>query len=215
MQNALVIGCNGTIGKELVNTLLNNRQFKTVIALLNKDTRKLKSMHLIKQIVNFKEDDQKIAEILTNITDVFICMGSNFSDDNLENANEQDYEIPLKFAKLALDKGVRQLLLLNPPLNNVSNNNYLKLRAKLQTEICKMPFTSIKIFYANGIRKSSSNENFVRLIVSNLINLITFGFWHKIRPIHANYLATAMLKVSRRKTEGIEIFTSHQIKKLA
>ncbi|MFN4082960.1 MAG: NAD(P)H-binding protein [Bacteroidia bacterium] len=211
MYNILVFGAIGTLGKSLIDHALNNKKIKTVRALIGKDTRKLKSFNLEKAVVDFNNENE-IAQAMQNIDYVFLCMGSNYSKDEYTD-DELDYFLPLKIAKIAKQAGIKSIIMVNTPFADASSNNiYIKNRGLLQQAIIDLKFFSTSVLQANHIKKSKSADTFLRVIGSNLLNLITAGEWHKRRAINVNYVSRAMIKAALKNAEGVEIYSPHTIK---
>jgi hypothetical protein len=214
MRNAMVLGANGYVGKTLTDYLLNNRNYKLVKVLIKKDSRKLKSFNLQKCILDFDNDDA-ILESFKGIEDFFICMGSEYVKDT-EPDDVLNFELPLRFAKLAKQAGVEQVILLNTPYAQVySKNNVYHLRGKLQDALQALAFKNLAIVLVSGIRKSNKTDSVFRLICSNLLNALSAGYWHKIRPVNVHYVAKGMVKVALMEGSGINYFTTHQIKTIS
>lgn len=210
----MVLGANGYVGRTLTDYLLNNRQYKVVKVLLKKDSRKLKSFNLYKCILDF-ESDEAILACLQGINDFYICMGSEYVKDTASD-DALNFDWPLRLSKLAKQAGVEQVILLNTPFAQVgSANNLYHLRGKLQDALQALAFKNLAIVLVSGIKKSSTSDPVFRLICSNLLNALSAGYWHKIRPVNVHYVAKGMVKAAFMEGTGVNFFTTHQIKTIS
>lgn len=215
MRNGVVLGSNGTLGRAVIEMLLNNRHFKQVTALLDKDTRKLKSFHVTKAIGNFNEPES-FAEFLTGADDLFVCMSSRLSKENVEPMEALDYSIPLNLITFAKKSGVKNIHLVVPPgALEQTTDEYLSARAKLIQETKMLNFDSVNIYLANGVVKATQKDHIIYAILGSILNLITMGYWHKNRPLNVYTLAKVMVQMAVKPNNGFNVFTSHQIIALA
>lgn len=210
----MVLGANGYVGRTLTDYLLNNRQYKVVKALLQKDSRKLKSFNLFKCIVDFN-DETAILNSLEGVNDLFICLGSEYVKD-AQTDGVLNFELPISIAKLAKQAGVEQVILLNTPFAQVgSNNNLYHLRGKLLEALQALTFKNLAVVLVSGIKKSSTPDPVFRLILSNLINAASFGKWHKVRPVNVHYVAKGLVKAALMEQQGVNFYTTHHIKTIS
>jgi len=213
MRTALILGSTGKLGRTLTDYLLNNRQYKNIKVLLNKDSRKLISFNLTKIIADFNNAND-IKTALKDTDYLFICIGSKYSNDIISD-DDADYDVPFKVATLAKEQGVCIVTIVNTPYANPNSHNlYEKKRGLLITNLKELGFKTLNILEVNHIKKGKAIDPMYRLLMSNIFNKITFGFWQTTRPLNVNYVAKAMIKASLAKKEGINYFKPSQIKTL-
>jgi uncharacterized protein YbjT (DUF2867 family) len=213
MINVLITGVTGSLGKNLVENALNNRQIKLVRALMFRNTKKIKSVYVDKILAGLN-DTQTITDACKDIDTLFICLGSNYSNEKLTDF-EEDFTLPLNIATIAKQSGVKQVVMVNTPFANArSNNQYLQNRGKLQQAVIDLQFQSTIIVQASSIRNVKKADIFFRFIGSNILNLLTFGKWHLHRPVNVNKVAKAMITLAIKNQQGLHIYSPHQIRNL-
>ena len=197
MRNALIVGISGSIGHALLENLLNNRHYKNVVILTRRESRRFKNIHIQSVVVNFSElEDVKFA--FEKVEDVFCLLGKEFiNTTGLKDADQFEYDVPLKIAKMADEAGVKNFFLLNNTKANLQSINPLfQLRGQLQQEIEKLSFTKLYVFKVNGISSSvridSSIYN-IKKTLGGVLNKIGLGFYDKIFFTPANILAEKMV----------------------
>ncbi len=197
MRNALIVGISGSIGQALLENLLNNRHYKKVVILTRRESRRFKNIHIQSVLVDFSRiEDTKFA--FEEVDDVFCLLGKEFiNTTGLKDADQFEYDVPLKIAKLANETGVKNFFLLNnTKASTHSINPMFKLRGQLQQEIEKLPFTKLYVFKVNGISSSvridNGTYNFKKSF-GGVLNKVGLGFYDKIFTTPANILAERMV----------------------
>jgi hypothetical protein len=215
MRNALIVGISGSIGQALLENLLNNRHYKKVVILTRRESRRFKNIHIQSVLVDFSRlDDFKYA--FDGIDDVFCLLGKEFiSTVGLSDADQFEYDVPLKIAQLANEAGVKNFFLLNHSKANIhSDNPNFKLRAQLQHEIEKLPFTKLHVFKVNGISSSVGVENAgyqFKKSFGGVLNKIGLGFYDKFLTTPANILAEKMVFTAVNEPEARREFLPKDI----
>lgn len=200
MRVGLIVGISGYIGKSLMESLLNNRQYKKVVVLTRRENRRLRNIHLKKVNVDFTAIEN-YSEEFKDVNDVYCLLGTDYINTlNLEDSSMFEYEYPLSIAKVAKKEGVKSFFLINPSKASVTSNvEKFKLRAKLAAEIKQLGFENFYVFNVNKIGKSvnlSSGLFVMNKSIGNVVNIIGFGLLNKFKSTPANLLANKMVEVA-------------------
>ena len=200
MRIGLIAGISGSLGKSLLDALLNNRKYKKVVVLTRRENRQLRNIHLKKVNVDFTAIGD-YAEEFKVVDDVYCLLGTDYINTlNLDDAPMFDYEYPLSLAKVAKNEGVKNFFLINPTqASNSSTTEKYRIRAKLANEIGLLGFENFYIFNVNKISKPS-NQASVLFVMSKsfgkVFNTISFGILNKIKATPSNILADKMIEVA-------------------
>ena len=207
---ALVIGATGLTGSLLVEELLNDSDFKTVRILVRRGTD-LTHPKLEQRVVNFS-DMNDYAEKFGEGDIIFCCIGTTQKKVHKDkNAYKKvDYDIPVNAAEIGIAKGFKQFFIVSAiGANEKSSNFYLSLKGKTENKIKQFPFVSIGVFQPsilNGTRKESRVGERLAQVVMDLISFLLLGPLKKFRAIGANNVAKAMIKASKKQTDGIHYY---------
>src|SRR4051812_33410567 len=196
-KTAVVLGATGLIGQHLVQELLRN-DFFTKVRLLVRRPLTLKHSKLDIQVVNFNDEKDIAARI--DIGDViFCCIGTTRRKvkGNKTAYRKVDYDIPIITARLGIQHGFNQFLLVSAVgANPVAANFYLQLKGCIEEDIAALPFESIHIFRPSlllGKREEfRPGERIARVFVKATAFLL-IGVWRKYKPMQAADVAKAMV----------------------
>ena len=148
-HEAILVGASGLIGKHVSSLLINN---KTNQIQLNRKSLEVVSEAVEEVIVDLK--DENSFRGFLNADCIYITTGTRLTlmqllhiknKDRL-NFLEVDFEMPLRIARAAYEKGVKKIALVSAiGANKKSNNFYLKTKGMLEEEILNMGFDKVVI----------------------------------------------------------------------
>ena len=215
-EKAILLGASGLIGSHLLRLLLESPAYGEVTIFVRKA---LPINHVkLKQIVtDFENFDVLNDNISAGI--VFCCLGSTKSKTpNLKDYRKVDFDIPLRFAQLALKNGARQYHLVSAiGADATSSNFYTKLKGEIENAISALDYESIYIYepsFLKGKREENRPLEKIILPMMRLIDLALIGSLKKYRSIDASDVAKAMFNESITNKRGIFVHNSEQIKRL-
>ena len=149
IHEAILVGASGLIGKHVSSLLINN---KTNQIQLNRKSLEVVSEAVEEVIVDFK--DENSFRSFLNADCIYITTGTRLTlmqllhiknKDRL-NFLEVDFEMPLRIARAAYEKGVKKIALVSAiGANKKSNNFYLKTKGMLEEEILNIGFDKVVI----------------------------------------------------------------------
>jgi uncharacterized protein YbjT (DUF2867 family) len=217
-KTAVVLGATGLIGQHLVQELLQNEFFSKVRILVRRPL-KLNHPKADVQVVNFNDEKDIAARI--DIGDViFCCIGTTRKKvkGNKTEYRKVDYDIPIITARLGIQHGFNQFLIVSAiGANPLAANFYLQLKGCIEEDVTALPFESIHIFRPSillGKREEfRPGENIGKAVVKALSFLLVGG-WRKYRPIPAADVAKAMVAAANKEIAGVHMYEYDEMQNL-
>lgn len=217
-KTAVVLGATGLIGQHLVQELLQNEFFSKVRILVRRPLT-INHPKADIQVVNFNDEKDIAARI--DIGDViFCCIGTTRKKvkGNKTEYRKVDYDIPIITARLGIQHGFNQFLIVSAiGANPIAANFYLQLKGCIEEDVTALPFESIHIFRPSillGKREEFRfGENFGK-VVMNAISFIFLGAWRKYKPIAAADVAKAMVAAANKEIAGVHMYEYDEMQKL-
>jgi len=148
-HEAILVGASGLIGKHVSSLLINN---KTNQIQLNRKSLEVVSEAVKEVMVDFK--DENSFRGFLNADCIYITTGTRLTLMQLVHIKnkdrlsflEVDFEMPLRIARAAYEKGVKKIALVSAiGANKKSNNFYLKTKGMLEEEILNVGFDKVVI----------------------------------------------------------------------
>lgn len=218
-KTAVVLGATGLIGQHLVQELLQNEYFSKVRLLVRKPLT-LNHPKVDIQVVNFNDEKDIAARI--DIGDViFCCVGTTRKKvkGNKTEYRKVDYDIPIITARLGVQHGFSQFLLVSAiGANPVAANFYLQLKGCIEEDITALPFESIHIFRPSlllGKREEFRLGERVAQVLIKAASFLLIGAWRKYKPIEAADVAKSMVAAANREIAGVYMYEYDEMKMLS
>lgn len=217
-KTAVVLGATGLIGQHLVQELLQNEYF-TRVRLLVRRPLTINHPKVDIQVVNFNDEKDMAARI--DIGDViFCCVGTTRKKvkGNRTEYRKVDYDIPIIIARLGVQHGFSQFLLVSAiGANPVAANFYLQLKGCIEEDITALPFESIHIFRPSlllGNREEFRLGERVAQVVVKATSFLLIGAWRKYKPVQAADVARSMVAAANREIAGVHMYEYDEMKAL-
>ncbi len=215
-RTALLLGATGLVGGELLTLLLADADYRQVTVLVR---RNLSQSHpkLVQRVVDFR-DLAKAADAF-KVDDVFCCLGTTIKKAGSQQAfREVDYTYPLESAKLAVQQGAGQYLLITAlGANAKSSVFYSRVKGEVEEAIGKLPLKSLHIFRPSlllGDRQESRTGEKIAVALMKPLGFLLAGPLKKYRGIEARTVAQAMLRTAKRNTTGHQAYDSDAIQEM-
>ncbi len=202
MKTAIVIGSTGAVGKELVQLLLRNKNYSSVVSLVRRGTG-ISHPKLQEHIVDFNQPLQWRNEVKGDV--LFSAMGTTLKQaKSKDNQHQVDFTYQYETAKIASEQKVPTYVLVSAAgANSNAVNFYSNMKGELEDAIKLLPFNSIQILrpgQIDGIHPDKRKMEKLGLQVMYAINKI--GLFRKFRPIKGVEVAEAMICAAEKSNSA-------------
>jgi uncharacterized protein YbjT (DUF2867 family) len=195
-MKALIIGATGATGKDLVNILLNDADYKQVVIFVRKPSG-ISHSKLVEIITDFDKLEDVAQHIKGDVW--FSCLGTTLKvAGTKEKQWHIDYEIPLKFAEIAARNQVSSVVLLSAyGASATSGVFYSQMKGKLEDAITRLAFDRWIIFKPGLLVRKDTDRPAERISASILNFLNRLGLVKKFRPLKTSILAEKLAKAPK------------------
>ena len=215
MKTALLFGASGLVGSHLLNQLIKDTNYSKIKLFVRSVTEIIDpKVEIIKidfnNLQNHKEDVKG--------DDCFFCIGTtkkNSSDKDEYRRVELD--IPKEIAKIAKLNLVNSFIFVSAIYANPnSSGDYVRFKGLVEEELKKLNFPKLALMrpsFLMGDRKEKRVGEKIGIFVFKLLSPLLLGPIKKMRPIHSETVAKAMIKAANENLEK-NIFESNEIAEL-
>ena len=200
-MKALVIGATGATGKDLVNKLLEDKDFQEVHAFvrrpLNIENEKLKA-----HVVDFEKPEEWKDLVKGDVA--FSCLGTTLKDAGSKDAQRKvDFDYQYQFAKNAKENEVEDYILVSSyGANPNSKIFYSRMKGELEKEVKNLHFNKMTIFQPGMLERKDSDRT-GEVLGGKIIKFANkLGICESQKPLPTDVLAQAMINSSKIKSYG-------------
>jgi uncharacterized protein YbjT (DUF2867 family) len=216
-RTALIIGATGLVGSELLQLLIKDNYYSEVTVFSRKMVLNT-SEKVTQHIINFDKLEDYKEKLIAN--DIFCCLGTTMKNAGSKEAFYQvDFEYVYNLAKLTSVNGATTFNLISAMgADSKSSVFYNKVKGEIEEAVSKLKFRAINILRPSliiGDRKESRPLEKTAQIMGKGLSFLFLGPLRKYRPIKATAIAKGILKAAKLPSEGIHIYSSDEIEKLA
>jgi uncharacterized protein YbjT (DUF2867 family) len=200
-MKALVIGATGATGKDLVNQLLNDKEFDEVDIFVRKPVD-IQNDKLRVHVVNFEKPEEWKEMVKGDVA--FSCLGTTLKDAGSKEAQKKvDFDYQYEFAKAARENEVEDYILVSAyGANPQSKIFYSKMKGELEDAVKQLHFNKITIFKP-GMLERKDSERTGEVLGSRIIKFANkLGLLESQKPLPTDILAKAMINSSKIKSNG-------------
>lgn len=200
-MKALVIGATGATGKDLVNQLLQDKDFEEVDIFVRKPID-IQNDKLKTHIVNFEKPEEWKNMVKGDVA--FSCLGTTLKTAGSKEAQRKvDFDYQYEFAKAAKENNVDDYVLVSAyGANPNSRIFYSKMKGELEEAVKQLHFTKITIFKPGMLERKDSDRS-GEVLGSRIIKFANkLGLLESQKPLPTNILAKAMINSSKIKSNG-------------
>ena len=208
MANAILIGCTGLVGNELLTQLLLDNSFDHVTVLVRKP---LAFTHpkLQERVVDF-QNEAEFEGAMEGGDVIFSAVGTTQKKVKGDAAayRSVDFWIPTKAAEFGKKWGARCFLLVSAVGADAhSKNFYLKLKGEVEMEVIKSGIPSIYLFQPSLLLGQRKEFRLGERLAQGIFPLIQWMFPKSYQGIQAKDLAKAMIRFSKQQENGYHPLT--------
>ena len=212
MKTALIFGSSGLIGSQLLNILIEDNNYKKIkIFVRSSPDIKAQKIEII------KTDFNNLYKHMQDITgdDCFFCIGTtkqNSTDKNEYKRIERD--LPVEIAEIAKTNSVNSFIYISSGFADPKNSGpYLRYKGEVEEELKKLNFLKLAIMrpsFLMGNRKEKRSGEKIGIFLFKMLSPLFLGPLKKMKPIHSEKVAKAMIKVVKGDFKQI-VFESNEI----
>ncbi|MDB9923598.1 NAD(P)H-binding protein [Candidatus Pelagibacter sp.] len=215
MKTALLFGSSGLIGGHLLNQLIKDNKYSKIKLFIRTDPEiSDPKVEVIKtnfnNLQNHKEDIKG--------DDCFFCIGTTKQNSpDKDDYRKVELEVPKEIAQIAKSNLVNSFIFVSALYANPkSSGNYVRFKGLVEEELKSLNFTKLGIMrpsFLMGDRKEKRVGEKIGIFVFKLLSPLLLGPLKKMRPIHSEKVAKAMIRAANGNSEK-NIFESNEIAEL-
>ena len=215
MKTALLFGSSGLIGGHLLNQLIQNNNYtKIKIFVRSEPEINNPKVEIIK--IDFNNLENHIEDIKGD--DCFFCIGTTKQNSPDKNEYQRvELEIPKEIAQIAKSNLVNSFIFVSALYANPkSSGNYVRFKGLVEEELKRLNFPKLVLMrpsFLMGDRKEKRVGEKIGIFVFKLLSPLLLGPLKKMRPIHSETVAKAMIRAANENLEK-NIFESNEIAEL-
>ena len=215
MKTALLFGSSGLVGGHLLNQLIKDNKYSKIKLFVRTDP---------------EISDPKVEVIKTNFNnlqnhkesikgdDCFFCIGTT----KKKSPDKDDYrkielEVPKEIAKITKSNLVNSFIFVSALYANPkSSGDYVRFKGLVEEELKRLNFLKLGLMrpsFLMGDRKEKRVGEKIGIFIFKLLSPLLLGPLKKMRPIHSETVAKAMIRAANENLEK-NIFESNEIAEL-
>ena len=215
MKTALLFGASGLVGSHLLNQLIKDTNYSKIKLFVRSVPEISDSkVQIIKtdfnNLQNHKEDFKG--------DDCLFCIGTTKQNSsNKDEYRRVELDIPKEIAKIAKLNLVNSFIFVSAIYANPnSSGDYVKFKGLVEEELKRLNFPKLALMrpsFLMGDRKEKRVGEKIGIFVFKLLSPLLLGPLKKMRPIHSETVAKAMIRAANENLEK-NIFESNEIAEL-
>jgi uncharacterized protein YbjT (DUF2867 family) len=215
-KTAIVAGATGLIGRVLVEHLLHDSDYETVITLVRRTTQ-INNEKLTEIITDWTEESIHTAlQTCLNDADVFCSLGTTMKKaQTKEQFRKVDYEYPMLLAKAAKQgKAARFLLVSSMGANSSSKFFYNQVKGEVEDGLRGLGLRSLLIFRPSlllGHRDEFRPGERIGQFLGRSLSFLLIGRLRKYKPISVTLVAQGMIRAAKSGAVELKIYPSDEI----
>ena len=212
MKTALLFGSSGLVGGHLLQQLIQNSNYSKIKIFV----RSLTEINDPKvEIV--KTDFSNLEKHKEDIKgeDCFFCIGTTKKNSPDKNEYRRvELNLPKQIAQIAKSNLINSFFFVSSGYADPkSSGDYLRFKGEVEEEIKSLNFSNIGIMrpsFLLGNRKEKRIGEKIGIFIFKLISPLLIGPLKKMRPIHSETVAKALIKVANESFQQT-VFESNEI----
>ena len=215
MKTALLFGASGLVGSHVLNQLISNNSYSK-IKLFVRSSIDISDPKIEIIQTDFNNLENHREDIKGD--DCFFCIGTTKRNSPDKNEYQRiELNIPKQVAQIAKSNNIKSYFFISSGYaNSKSSGDYLKYKGLVEEEILNLGFSKTGILrpsFILGSRKEFRLGEKIGIIIFKLLNPLFVGPLRKMRSIHSETIAIAMIKLANENIDQ-KIFESDQISDL-
>jgi uncharacterized protein YbjT (DUF2867 family) len=204
-MQAIQIGATGLVGKALLDLLLKDNSFESVLVITRRKTG-VEHPKLSETIVDFDRLEEFKDVFQGDV--LFSTLGTTLKTaGSKERQWEIDYDMQFNAAKYAAENEVAQLVLLSSAgANPESNIFYSRMKGELDRDVQNVGFEKVSILRPSMLAGDRKEFRWSEKIFTPIMYAFSWipGI-RKYRPIKDETVAKAMIEMAKNQQDALEI----------
>ena len=215
MKTALLFGSSGLVGGHLLNQLIKDNKYSKIKLFIRTDPEiSDPKVEVVKtnfnNLQNHKEDIKG--------DDCFFCIGTTKQNStDKDDYRKVELEVPKEIAQIAKSNLVNSFIFVSALYANPkSSGDYVRFKGLVEEELKRLNFPKLVLMrpsFLMGDRKEKRVGEKIGIFVFKLLSPLLLGPLKKMRPIHSETVAKAMIRAANENLEK-NIFESNEIAEL-
>ncbi len=212
-RNALIAGGTGLVGSSLLQQLLADHQYEKIVVITRKPIE-MANPKLVQQQLDF--DKIENLKLDFQVDDVFCALGTTIKTAGSQDAfYKVDYTYVVNLGKWCVNNGVKRFMIVSAMgANAKSGIFYNRVKGEMEVAVSKLQIPEVKVFrpsllMGNRIEKRGG-ENIAQAVMGALGFLFAWPLL-KYKGIHADVVASSMIKVAKQDLTGFKIYESGEM----
>jgi len=197
MKTALLFGSSGLVGGHLLNQLIKDNKYSKIKLFVRTDP---------------KISDPKVEVIKTNFNslenhkedikgdDCFFCIGTTKKNSpDKDEYKRVELDIPKEIAQISKSNLVNSFIFVSTLYANPKSlGDYVRFKGLVEEELKELNFPKLAILrpsFLIGNRKEKRSSETIGIFVFKLLSPLLLGPLKKMKPIHSEVVAKAMIVV--------------------
>jgi uncharacterized protein YbjT (DUF2867 family) len=215
VKTALLFGASGLVGSHVLSQLISNNNYSK-IKLFVRSSIDISDPKIEIIQTDFNNLENHREDIKGD--DCFFCIGTTKKNSPDKNEYQRiELNIPKQVAQIAKSNNIKSYFFVSSGYaNSKSSGDYLKYKGLVEEEILSLGFSKTGILrpsFILGNRKEFRLGEKIGIIIFKLLNPLFVGPFRKMRSIHSETIAIAMIKLANENIDQ-KIFDSDQISDL-
>ena len=212
MKTALLFGSSGLVGGHLLNQLIKDTNYSKIKLFVRTDPEiSDPKVEVIKtnfnNLQNHKEDIKG--------DDCFFCIGTTKQNSpDKDKYKRVELDIPREIAQIAKANLVNSFIFVSAIYaNSKSSGDYVRFKGLVEEELKRLNFPKLVVMrpsFLIGDRKEKRAGEKIGIFVFKLLSPLLLGPLKKMKPIHSETVAKAMITVTKNDIQQT-IFESNEI----
>jgi|TARA_E500000178_G_scaffold35451_1_gene31985 uncharacterized protein YbjT (DUF2867 family) len=215
VKTALLFGASGLVGGHLLNQLISNNNYSKIKVFVRSVPEIIDP-----KIEIFETDFNNLENHKEDIKgdDSFYCIGTTKQNSSDKNEYKRvELEIPKQIAQIAKANSVNSFVFVSSGYADPkSSGDYLKFKGEVEEELKRLNFPKLGIMrpsFLLGDRKEKRVGEKIGIFVFKLLSPLFLGPLKKMRPIHSEIVAKAMIAIVQNENQQM-IFESNEISEI-
>jgi uncharacterized protein YbjT (DUF2867 family) len=216
MKTALLFGSSGLVGGHLLNQLIKDINYSK-IKLFVRSVPEISDpkVEIVKtdftNLQNHKEDIKG--------DDCFVCIGTTKKNaPDKDEYRRVELDIPKEIAKIAKSNLVNSFIFVSTLYANTKSlGDYVRFKGLVEEELKRLNFPKLRIMrpsFLMGNRKEKRVSEKIGIFVFKLLSPLLLGPLKKMKPIHSETVARAMIIVIQNNIQKTT-FESNEISEIS